>query len=87
MKITDLIYDMLVEEFGNKKLLNAMLVKWYGQELTDDQKNEGEFLLTKFFELKNRLSLKLPEVVTFLNKFEDFNVNNLKEPQFTPWNK
>lgn len=79
MKITDLIYDMLVEEFGNKKLLNAMLVKWYGQELTDDQKNEGEFLLTKFFELKNRLSLKLPEVVTFLNKFEDFNVNNLKE--------
>lgn len=79
MKIHDLIFDMLLEEFGNKKLLNAMLTKWYGQELTDEQKNEGEFLLTKFFELKNRLSLKLPEVVTFLNKFDGFDVKNLKE--------
>lgn len=79
MKIHDLIFDMLLEEFGNKKLLNSMLTKWYGQELTDEQKNEGEFLLTKFFELKNRLSLKLPEVVTFLNKFDNFDVKNLKE--------
>jgi hypothetical protein len=70
---------MLLEEFGNKKLLNAMLTKWYDQELTDEQKNEGEFLLTKFFELKNRLSLKSPEVVTFLNKFSNFDVKNLKE--------
>jgi hypothetical protein len=70
---------MIVEEFGNKKLLNTMLLKWYGQELTDEQKNEGEFLLTKFFELKNRLSTKLPEVITFLNKFEGFDANNLKE--------
>lgn len=79
MKIQDLIYDMLIEEFGNKKLLNLMLTKWYGRELTDEQRTEGEFLITKFFELKNRLTSKLPEVVTFLNKFDSFDVNNIKE--------
>jgi hypothetical protein len=79
MRIHDIIFDMILEEFGNKKLLNTMLLKWYGQELTDEQRNEGEFLLTKFFELKNRLSIKLPEVVTFLNKYDNFDVNNIKE--------
>ena len=79
MKIQELIYDMLIEEFGNKKLLNLMLTKWYGQELTDEQRNEGEFLLTKFFELKNRLTINLPEVVTFLNKFNNFEPKNIKE--------
>jgi hypothetical protein len=79
MKIQELIYDMLVEEFGNKKLLNLMLTKWYGQELTDEQRNEGEFLIAKFFELKNRLSTNLPEVITFLNKFDEFDGNKLKE--------
>lgn len=79
MKIQELIYDMLIEEFGNKKLLNLMLTKWYGQELTDEQRSEGEFLLTKFFELKNRLTIKLPEIVTFLNKYDNFDANNIKE--------
>jgi hypothetical protein len=79
MNFNDLIVDMISEEFSNKKLLNTMLTKWYGQEMTEEQKTEGEFLLTKFFELKNRLSTKLPEVVTFLNKFNDFDSNNIKE--------
>lgn len=79
MKFNNVIFELLNEEFANKKLLNAMLVKWYGAEPTEEQKTEGEFLITKFFEIKNRLNPKSAEVRTFLNKFEDFNIERLKE--------
>lgn len=81
MNFNEVLFDIISEEFTNKKLLNLMLVKWYGAEPSDEQKNEGEFLITKFFELKNRLSNKLPEVVTFLNKYNSFDPANLKEIQ------
>jgi hypothetical protein len=79
MNFNDLIVDMISEEFANKKLLNTMLIKWYGNQPSEEQKIEGELLLTKFFELKNRLSTRLPEVVTFLNRFNNFDIKNIKE--------
>jgi len=79
MNFKDIITDIISEEFQNKKLLNLMLTKWYGPETTEEQKQEGEFLVVKFFELKNRFTTKLPEVITFLNKYENFDPTKIKE--------
>lgn len=79
MKFNDLLFNIISEEFANKKLLNTMLNKWYGLEPTEEQQQEGEFLITGFFKIKNRLGINIPEVRTFLNRFTDFRVDNLKD--------
>jgi len=78
MKFNDLIFDIVTEEFQNKKVLNTMLLKWYGQEPTEEERNECEFLISSFFKVKERFKPTLPEVRTFLNRFPEFKVENLK---------
>lgn len=56
-----------------------MLRKWFGENPSDRDKNETEILLTSFFEIKNRIVPTLPEVITFLNRYPDFNSNGLKD--------
>jgi hypothetical protein len=79
MKFKNIIVDILSEDFQNKKLFNHMLSKWFGENPSDRNKNETELLLTSFFEIKNRLVTTLPEVITFLNRYPDFNPNGLKD--------
>lgn len=85
MKIQDLIFDIIVEDIKNKTLFEFLLKKWYGENgPTNQQKIEGEELYKKFVELRNRLSPNLPDVATFLNRFdggnfEKFEPNNLKD--------
>jgi len=78
MKFNDLLFDIVTEEFQNKKILNTMLLKWYGHESTEEQRNECEFLISSFFKVKERFKPELPEVRTFLNRFPEFKVENLK---------
>jgi hypothetical protein len=79
MKFKNIIVDILSEDFQNKKLLNHMLSKWFGENPSDRDKTETELLLTSFFEIKNRLVPTLPEVITFMNRYPNFNSNGLKD--------
>ena len=86
MKLKGLIYDILIEEFQNKKLLNLMFTKWKAEEpqLTIDG---VEKILEVFFLEKDRLSPKRPQVYSFLSRFdgqhgfEQFDPQNLKDIQ------
>ena len=86
MKLKGLIYDILIEEFQNKKLLNLMFMKWKAEEpqLTIDG---VEKILEVFFLEKDRLSPKRPQVYSFLSRFdgqhgfEQFDPQNLKDIQ------
>jgi hypothetical protein len=79
MKINDILYDILLEEFANKKILKACMLKWYGENPTNEQTFEADNLLTKFYELKtgNKLKTTDAEVITFLNNFSDFDASNI----------
>ena len=86
MKLKGLIYDILIEEFQNKKLLNLMFTQWKAEEpqLTIDS---VEKILELFFLEKDRLSPKRPQVYSFLSRFdgqhgfEQFDPQNLKDIQ------
>lgn len=79
MKINDVLFNFLLEEFQNKKLLNACILKWFGSQPTPQQNEKADYLLTKYYELKvgNKLSTKNPSIVTFINRFPNFNVEGL----------
>lgn len=79
MKINDILYDILLEEFANKKILRTCMLKWYGENPTNEQTFEADNLLTKFYELKtgNKLKTTDAEVITFLNNFSDFDTSNI----------
>lgn len=79
MKINDILYNILLEEFANKKILRTCMLKWYGENPTNEQTFEADNLLTKFYELKtgNKLKTTDAEVITFLNNFSDFDTSNI----------
>lgn len=79
MKINDILYDILLEEFSNKKILKMCMLKWYGENPTNEQTFEADNLLTKFYELKtsNKLKTTDAEVITFLNNFQNFDSSNI----------
>jgi hypothetical protein len=82
IKIADIIFDLILEEITDKKLLNLINV-WYGAQPTDEQRVEGEFMLEKYVELKasKRLGPQLPQIKRFKRKFNDFKDENLTLPQ------
>jgi hypothetical protein len=78
MKFNDLLIDIIAEEFANKKILQLLLKKWFGETPSDQEKEKTEFYLTEFFKIKQRLSENSPEVRTFLNRFPNFKLDNIK---------
>jgi hypothetical protein len=82
IKIADIVFDLVLEEIKDKKLLNLINV-WYGPEPTEAQKAEGEYLIMKYVELKNskRLGPQLPQIKRFKRKFNDFKDEDLTIPQ------
>lgn len=84
MKIEGVFKQILDEEVQNKKLFNALMLKWREEKenLTD---TEGEKLFNRFQEIKNGLNPKLPQVASFLNRFDgqfgytSFNAEFLKD--------
>jgi len=84
MKINDILYNMILEEFSNKKILKMCMTKWYGENPTNEQTFEADDLLTKFYELKtnNKLKTNDADVITFLNNFPDFDSSNISNALF-----
>lgn len=83
MKITNIIYNFLLEQVRDVGTYNFLLRTWYGETPTDQQKSEVEDLVNKYTQLKgqNRLKPDLPIIVTFLNRFRGFPVENLTQPR------
>jgi hypothetical protein len=84
MKINDILYNILLEEFENKKLLKTCMLKWYGENPTNEQSFEADNLLTKFFQLKNQnlLSPNNTQFRTFFYNFPNFDKTKTIEPTF-----
>ena len=96
MDFKSIMYDIIVEEVKNKKLLNALHTKWNSE---DDRVTPEitEFIFSRFMggtdnegnrikPLKDQLnSLKSPEIVSFLQKYngqngrDEFLPNKLKD--------
>lgn len=84
IKFTDVIFDTLTEEVKNKKLFNTLMNNWRTENpaITDE---EGEEMLNIFSRIKDNLRPDLPQVYTFLNRFDGehghskFDENNLKD--------
>lgn len=92
MELKNLIYEMLVEEFQNKKLLNQLFEKWKSEN-SNLTLEDMDFILTKFMggrndegenipALKDSLSLKRPEVRSFLNMYDGEYGNSRFDPKF-----
>jgi hypothetical protein len=94
MELKNVIFDMLVEEVRNKKLLNSLLDKWKGENPEITPQNV-EYIMTRFMggvddegnslaAIKDKLNPKKPQVIAFLQRFdgeygtEKFEPNNLK---------
>ena len=80
IKIADIVFDLILEEIRDKKLLSLINV-WFGAQPTDIQRAEGEYLIEKYVELKNskRLGPQLSQIKRFKRKFGDFKDEDLTE--------
>lgn len=81
MKITNVVYNLLLEQVTNKKILNFCIEKWFGQNASDEEKNKAEDYLEKFSKVKGRFKEETPEIVTFLNRFKNFDPKFIKNEQ------
>ncbi len=89
MRFTDLLFQTLLEEVKNKALFTKLMSGWRQQKpnLTDE---EGEEIFNAFARIQNGLRPDLPQVYTFLTKFDGnhghskFDEKNLKNlPAYT----
>ena len=82
IKIADIVFDLILEEIRDKKLLSLINV-WFGAQPTDIQRAEGEYLIEKYVELKNskRLGPQLSQIKRFKRKFGDFKDEDLTVAQ------
>lgn len=69
MKITKMVYDLLMEQAKNKKLINLCLNYWFGNNPTEQQRQQTETYIENFSKIKTGLSFNSPEVKIFLRKF------------------
>jgi hypothetical protein len=80
MNITNLVYDVLVEEVKNKKQFAFLLKKWYGDEPTPQQIKRAEENLQLFFEKQKGLTLNNPGVLSFLHRWDGVHGLGVKVP-------
>ncbi len=84
MKIEGIFEEILEEEVQNKKLFAALMSRWR-EDKPDLDENAGERIYNRFQEIKNALNPKLPQVSSFLNRFDGqfgydlFYSDNLKD--------
>lgn len=86
MKFSNVIYDVLYEEVANKKLFSAILSKWREQNPRLSAE-DAEALWVRFSQIRNGLRPDIPQVFTFLRrfdgengeKFDNENPNNIKD--------
>ena len=91
MKFQELIFGVITEELKNKKLADALMIKWNDEfkqlnpGVGDITKQEIDRIYDIFARIQGGLRPDLPQVVTFLNHFdgrfgrENFDEKNLKD--------
>lgn len=77
MKLTNIFNNLLLEDFKNKKLLNSMNQKWFGGE--ENRIASTDNYLTKFFEIKDKLTPNRPEIKSFMLNFPKFDIKRLND--------
>lgn len=70
MKISELVYDVLLEEVKNKKLFNFLLKKWFGDQPTDEQIEKCEEIINTFAQSTGKLSPNSAAVISFLDMYD-----------------
>ena len=84
MKFNEVIADIVVEEFKNRKLFNFLFDKWKTQN-PNLSVDEVEKILDVYIQKKEGLRPDRPQVFSFLSRFdgrhgfESFDPNNLKD--------
>jgi hypothetical protein len=84
MKFKDIVIDTITEEVKNKRLFNTLMEKWK-TENPNITEEEGEILFNKFNKIQGNLRPDLPQVYTFLNRFDGqhgygrFEPNHIKD--------
>jgi hypothetical protein len=91
MKFQELIFGAITEELKNKKLADALMIKWNDEfkqlnpDVGDITKQEIDRIYDIFARIQGGLRPDLPQVTTFLNHFdgrfgrENFDEKNLKD--------
>ena len=79
IKFTDVIFDTLTEEVKNKKLFGKLMDNWRNEKpnITDE---EGEELFNSFQRIQGGLRPDLPQVFTFLSRFDGNHGHSLFDP-------
>ena len=84
MKIVEILDTILQEEIQNKKLGKFLFDRWSNENPGVDE-NEVEAVYNRFQEIKNKLAPELPQVISFLSRFDGkfgyslFDPENLKD--------
>lgn len=92
MRIQELVYDVVVEQFKSRAQFDRVVKKWYGENPTEDQIKKADEMLTLFMQKQKSLEPSNPLVYSFLTRFDGtyrdefpiFDPKNLKDPlQYT----
>jgi hypothetical protein len=84
MKFTEILFETLTEEVKNKKLFATLMDKWR-TEKPNITEEEGEELFNRFARIQGNLRPDLPQVFTFLSRYDGehgyqrFEPNNIKD--------
>lgn len=72
--------ELMNKEFKNKKVLNICAQKWFGPNPSPDELKRTNGYLNLFYVAKQRFSsLRVPELVTFINRYPNFNTENIPD--------
>lgn len=81
MKFTDIILNTLTEEVKNKRLFSALMDNWRTEKPNITEK-EGEELFNGFAKIQGNLKPELPQVYTFLSRYDGQHGYQLFRPEF-----
>lgn len=87
MKIQDLVFDVIIENFKSKSQFDRIVKKWYGDNPTPEQIDKVDKMLSLFMQKQKSLEPSNPTVYSFLTRFDGtyrdefpiFDPKNLKD--------
>lgn len=82
MKIQDLVFDVVVENFKSKSQFDSLVKKWYGENPTPEQIGMADKMLSLFMQKQKGLEPSNPAVYSFLTRFDGSYPNEF--PIFDP---
>jgi hypothetical protein len=73
------LLNILLETELTNRVLTSVVNKWYGDTPTEQNIETAKDYGRKFNEIKNRLVISSPEVITFINRYPNFPTTSLKD--------